>query len=403
MERFRGRSRIWMGLLVLGALLLITYLPAHPQAAPIRIGLPLSFASQPVQSRGVEDGLRLALEEAGGRVAGRSFELFREDDEGSPTVALSKVRRLVEERQVDFLVGPVWSHVALALVDYLRTRDVIWVIPIPTTRLLMTPERATPRMFRLVDTSDQNSFPLGRWVVNKRGHRNLVAIGFDVAAGHDGIGAFEAGVRAAGGRVLRKIFVRVGTVDFAPFLTPANMEGADAVYAWFAGVDAIRFLKQYDAFGWKARLPLYGGRPMADEAYVGEAGDSALGVIVVTPYTPLLETPESRRFVQAFRQRYGRLPFSYEESGYTAGKLILAGLQAMKGDTSQREELARAMRREAPKIMTPAGPLRLDRYNQRIFDLYVVRVERREGQLLNVPIDRIGQVAQVDVWQWWRR
>ncbi|MDR5708372.1 MAG: ABC transporter substrate-binding protein [Armatimonadota bacterium] len=393
----------WVGLAVLIVLLLIGSLPGYPQAAPVRIGLVLSFASQPVQSRGVEEGLRLALEEVGNRVAGRTFELYREDDEGSPTVGLSKTRRLVEERRVDFLVGTVWSHVALALVDYLRTRDVIWIIPVATTRLLMTPERATPRMFRLVDTSDQNSFPLGRWVVHKRGHRNLVAIGFDVAAGHDGIGAFEAGVRAAGGRVLRKIFVRVGTVDYAPFLTPANLEGADAVYAWFAGVDAIRFLKQYDAFGWKARLPLYGGRPMVDEAYVSEAGDSALGVIAITPYTPLLDTPESRRFVQAFQRRYGRLPFSYEESGYTTGKLILAGLQAVRGDTSRREELAQALRREAPKIITPAGPLRLDRYNQRIFDQYVVRVERREGQLLNVPIDRIGQVAQVDVWQWWRR
>lgn len=347
--------------------------------------------------------MQLAVEEEGGQVAGRRIELLREDTEVNPTVALTKARRLVEERRVEFIVGPVWSHEALALLDYLKARDVIWVIPVAATRLLMTPERATPRMFRVVETTDQSGFPHGRWMVRSRGHKNIVVFGTDVAFGHDSVGAFEAGVRAAGGQVLRKVFVRIGTVNFAPFLTAANLSGAEAVYACFAGIDAVRFVQQYAELGWKSRIPLQGCNPLVDDPYLGEIGESAVGVISLAHYTSVVDTPQNRKFVELYQRKFRQVPYRYSEYGYTAGKLILAGLQAMRGDTSSPEELARAMRRAAQKVLTPVGPLRFDRWNQRIFDIYVLQVERREGRLVNVPIDRLGRIAQVDVWQWWRR
>lgn len=374
------------------------------QERPVRIGLLLSYTGgSPFQAIGTEQGVQLAVEEAGGQVAGRRVELLREDTEVNPTVALAKARRLVEERRVEVLIGPVWSHEALALLDYLKARDVIWVIPVAATRLLMTPERAGPRMFRVVETTDQSSFPHGRWVVRSRGHRNVVVFATDVAFGHDSAGAFEAGVRAAGGQVLRKVFVRLGTLDFAPFLTATNMSGAEAVYACFAGIDAIRFVQQYAELGWKARLPLHGCNPLVDDPYLPEIGEAAVGVFSLAHYTSVLDTPENQRFVEAYQRKFRQVPYRYSEYGYAAGKLILAGLRATRGEAGRPEDLASAMKRSAQNVVTPVGPLRFDRWNQRVFDLYVLRVERREGRLVNVPVDRMGRISQVDVWQWWRK
>lgn len=391
-------------LLLVGFVALALGAPGTGQERPVRVGLLLSYTGpSPFQAIGTEQGVQLAMEEERAQVAGRRIELLREDTEVNPTVALIKARRLVEERRVEFIVGPVWSHEALALLDYLKTRDIVWIIPVAATRLLMTPERATQRMFRVVETTDQSSYPHGRWMVRSQGYRNLVVFATDVAFGHDSAGAFEAGIRAGGGQVLRKIFVRLGTVNFAPFLTPSNLSGAEAVYACFAGVDAIRFVQQYTELGWKGRIPLHGCNPLVDDPYLQEIGEAAVGVASPAHYTAVLDTPENRRFVEAYQRKFRQTPYRYSEYGYAAGKLIVEGLRSTRGDTSRPDELARAMKQSAQKIMTPVGPLRFDRWNQRVFDLYLLRVERRDGRLVNIPVDRLGRIAQVDVWQWWRR
>ncbi len=395
------------GVVCLGCLLCLLFLKGTALSAektPIKIGVLVSYTGiAPLQGKGVSDGVELAVDEVGRKAGGRSIQVFKEDTEFNPTVGLTKVRRLIDEQKVDFIVGPISSAVALAMYDYVLKNKVIWIIPCAFTRELTSPQKANEKMFRTVETTDQANYPLGKWIMKKTPYRTLALTGQDYKAGHDSVDAFKAGFEEAGGKVIKEVYPKVGTMDFAPFLTSLDVKGADAVYAWYSGTDAVRFVQQYQEFGLKKRLPLFGQVTIVDDPYLASIGPSALGVVATTHYPVTLDTPQNRAFVKAYDAKYREHPSRYSEYGYTAGKMIVAGIEALKGDIGDTPRLAKEIKRVSAKIETPSGPLAFDQYNQRIVNLYVTKVEEQNGKLANVVIDNIGKVGQADVWKWWNK
>jgi branched-chain amino acid transport system substrate-binding protein len=406
----RNQRNEWflvLAVLVLGLVLMPVSKGFAAEAAPIKVGFLLSYTGvAPLQAKGNSDGAELAFDEVGKKAGGRTIQVFKEDSELNPTVALTKVRRLVEDYKVNFIVGPVSSAEALAIYDYVLKNNVIWVIPCAFTRELTAPDKANEKMFRTTETSDQGNFPMGKWIMKNTPWRNVVATGQDYKAGHDSVDAFKAGFQEAGGKVLKDVYPKMGTMDFAPFLSSIDVKGADAVMAWTTGTDAIRFVQQYQEFGLKKRLPLFGGQvTVADDPYLPSVGDAALGVISQSHYPPTIDTPRNRAFVKAYMAKYNETPSRYSEYGYAAAKMIIAGIDAVKGDVGDVSRLAREMKRVASsgKIELPAGTLTIDQYNQRIVDVYVVKVEKKDGKLYNAVIDKIGKVSQADTWKWWMK
>jgi branched-chain amino acid transport system substrate-binding protein len=371
---------------------------------PIKVGLLLPYTgTMPLQAKGINDAVELYFDEIGKKAGGRTIQLFKEDDETNPTVGLTKVRRLVEDHKVNFIVGPVSSAVALAIHDYVRKQKVILINPCAFTRDLTSPEKAAENIFRTVETTDQGNYPIGKWMIKNTPHRNMVLTGSDYAAGHHSMDAFKAGFEEAGGKVIKEIYPKLGTMDFASFLTAMDVKGADAVYAWFAGTDAIRFVQQYQEFGLKKRLPLFGYNVIADDPYLASMGDAAVGIITGSIYPINLDTPKNNAFIKAYREKCGELPSRYSEMGYVAANMIGAVAEALKGEIEDISRTARELKRVSSQIEAPSGPLAFDQYNQRIVNMYVLKVEKRDGKLVNVVIDKLGKVTQEDVWKWWRR
>src|SRR5687768_4160802 len=87
-------------------------------AEDLKVGTVLSFSQvMGVYGNAILDGMNLAIEEAGEQVAGRKIVIVKEDDKNDPKVALQLVRRYIKDDKVNFLVGPVASHVAAAIRD----------------------------------------------------------------------------------------------------------------------------------------------------------------------------------------------------------------------------------------------------------------------------------------------
>jgi branched-chain amino acid transport system substrate-binding protein len=369
----------------------------------VKVGFLLSYTGiTPLQAKGVNDGAELAFEEAGKKSGGRDIRVFKEDTEFNPTVALTKVRKLVEEQKVHFIIGPIGSAEAVAIQDYVSKQPVVLIVPCAFTKEVTSPAKASPNIFRTVETTDQGNYPMGKWLYD-RGHRNVILAAQDYKAGHDSVDAFRAGFEKAGGKIVKEVYTPLGTMDFAPFMAAMDVKGADATYAFYGGTDAVRFVQQYDEFGLKRRIPLYGYTAIADDPYLPSMGDAAIGVISSTAYTPALDNKANQAFVAAYRKKYGELPSHYSEYGYVAGKMIVAVSAALNGRIEDVTATAKEMTRAASKIETPSGPLNFDRYNQRIVNEYVQKVEKRDGKLVNVIIGRLGQVGQEDVWGWWRK
>ncbi len=132
-------------------------------------------------------------------------------------------------------------------------------------------------------------------------------------------------------------------------------------------------------------------------------GDAALGIVTSCHYAWTIDSPENNAFVKAYQGKWGEVPSRYSEFGYVSAQCIGAAAEALKGNLENIAQVADAIRKGAPRIETPSGPLAFDQYNQRVVNVYVEKVEKRDGKLVNVVIDKIGKVAQTDVWKWWNK
>ena len=85
-----------------------------------------------------------------------------------------------------------------------------------------------------------------------------VSVSWNYAAGKEMIGAFREGFEKNGGSVLKEIFVPFPSAEFQANLTEIASLKPDAVFAFFAGAGAVKFVKDYSESGLKERIPLFG-------------------------------------------------------------------------------------------------------------------------------------------------
>jgi branched-chain amino acid transport system substrate-binding protein len=346
-------------------------------------------------------GVELYVTRNGGRAAGRELQILKEDDQAKPEVALAKLRKLVEVDRVDVLIGPISSAVALAIRDYVHDQSVPLLVPAAFTRVLTSPQKASPNIFRLSETTDQANYPMGAWLVKNTRYRRVIVMAADFAGGRHSVEAFTAGFRAAGGEVVAEIYPPFDTHDFGPYLRQAAAIRADAVYAWFAGADAIRFVQQYRQSG--PELPLTGHSALTADTILPKIGEAALAIVSVGSYSAAIDTPQNAQFVREYEAAYGSWPSRYSECGWTAAALIVAAVDALKGDLSDRDKVRDALKNALPVIKPPRGPMQFDAYRQAITPIYVTRTERRAGRVVNVVIDTLPAVSQEATWGWWNK
>jgi len=396
------RSMTRVALILLAAVLVPAI--AFGQTGPIKIGLLFPYTG-PIATVGTDAtrGFELHLAKIGGKAGGRELQVLKEDTEFKPDIGLTKARKLVERDRVDLLVGPVNSAVALAIRDYVTRQGIPLVIPVAFSKEITAPGKTSPWIFRVIETTDQGNFAMGKWVYRNTPHRKIVIISLDIVAGRDVAGAFKAGFTGEGGEIVKEIFMPVGTPDVAPYLAQVVALPADAVYAFTGGADGIRFVKTYQEYGLKGKLPLLAYNTVVDDVLLPAMGDAAIGIVAVGTYSAALDTPESRAFVQDYEARYNGWPSAHSERGFVAGQLVAAAIDLLKGEAADRARLRDALRSAVTKILPPRGPIRFDRYQQAISPVYVTKVERRGTRLVNAVIDRIPDTSQEESWKWWNK
>ena len=378
------------------ALAFVTSAPAFAQAPkpPIKIGfITVLTGGLAAAGKEMEQGFRLALEEVRGEVAGRKVEVLVEDTEAKPDIGLTKARKLVENDRVHLLAGVLHSGVSLAVGSYVAGKGTPLVITNAIAKSL-TQDKRSPNIFRTSWAGAQAYFPFGPYVVGKLGYRRLVVTYADYAAGQDmGIGFMEY-FKRAGGEVVDTVTPPLGTADFAPYLAKivARVGATDAVWAWFPGADAVRFVKQYVEFGLKEKIPLVAGGSLVEETVLPAQGKAALGIISADIYTPTWESPENRAFVAAFQKRYNMTPSRYADQGYTGARVILEALKAVNGQIEDVPRFLSALRKV--EVVTGRGPIRFDSHQNAILNVQFRQVREVGGKIENVVLEVIPGVDQ---------
>jgi branched-chain amino acid transport system substrate-binding protein len=369
---------------------------------PVKIGLLLPCSGvDSAQGTDATKGFELFLGQSGSQAGGRELRLIKEDDRAIAGVAREKLRKLVEVDRVDFVIGPISSAVVLAIRDYVHQTGVPLLVPAAFTRVLTSPQQASPSIFRLSDTSDQSNYPMGAWLMRHAPHRRMIVIAADFAGGRHSVEAFMAGFRAAGGEIAAEIYPPFDTADFSPYLKEIAAARGDAVYAWFAGGDAVRFVTQYRDSG--LGLPLTGHSALVGETLLPLIGDAALGITAVGAYSAAIRTPVNQKFVGDYEAAHHECPSRYSECGWDAAALICGAVDALHGDLGDRARVRQALKDALPSIEPPRGPMRFDDYRQVVTPIYFTRTEKQDGRLVNTVIDSMPAVSQESTWGWWNK
>lgn len=360
---------------------------------PIKLGLLVPYTGV-FTSNGVDitRGAELYLDEVGWKAGGREIKLFKEDSEMNGQVSLQKARRLVESEKIDILTGVVSSTVAYAIRDYVVGNKLPFIVSNAGARDL-TRGDANEYIFRVSFANGQYEYPMAKYVYDKMNIRKVVVMAPDYAAGLEKAEGFMISFKEAGGEVIQEIYPKLGTTDYGPYL--AQVQDADAVFVHFSAADSIKFVKQYDEYGLKNKLPLLSAGDLVDESSLPGQGDSALGIISALHYSAALTTPENQEFVKNYTAKYGVGPNMFAEEGYVSAQVIVKALEATGGNTLDKAQLLEAIRNV--QFDAPRGPFKFDPKTQNvIFNTYIRKTEKIDGTLVNSVIETIPNIS--DYW-----
>jgi branched-chain amino acid transport system substrate-binding protein len=366
--------------------------PAWAQKGPIKVGFlaPMTGGAAAV-GKDMSNGFAMYLEEIGNQIAGRKLEVIVEDTQGQPAIALTKLRKLVESDRVHVLAGLLFAHVGYALAPKVDEYKIPMLYPVVSADDL-TQRKPAQWVIRTGWTSSQPNQPFGEWVAKTLGYKKVVAIAMDYAFGWEQVAGFQKTFEESGGQVIQKLWPPLGTTDFAPYLAQIRRD-TDAVFAVMVAASSLRFPKQYQDAGLKARFPLIGGGTTFDEFVLPSLGDEAIGGVSPLIYSAAIDTPVNRKFVKDFRTKFGKVPGYYGETCYTAARWINEAAKAVGGNVEDREKFLAALKKvEIPDA--PRGPIKLDAHGNPVQNIYVRKVEKKDGELWNTVIHTFTGVSQ---------
>lgn len=378
---------------VAGATALGTLAPiglARAQGAKLKVGLMLPYTGTfTALGVAITNGFKLAVEERGGKLGGREIEYFVVDDESNPGKAPENTNKLVQRDKVDVVIGTVHSGVAMGMAKVIRESGTLWINPNAGADEVTGPLCA-PNIFRTSFSNWQTTHALGK-VLKARGHKNAVFITWKYAAGEQMMAGFKEGFEKEGGKLIKELYTPFPQVEFQALLTEIASIKPDAVVSFFAGGGAAKFLKDYAAAGLKGKIPLYGSGFLTD-GVLEAVGDAAEGVETTLHYADGLNTKKDNAFRLAYAKTYKLQPDVYAVQGYDAGQLLAAGLDAVKGNVSQKAAMIKAM--ESAKIDSPRGVWTLSKAHNPVQDMYLRKVVGKQNLVQGVAWKALADPAR---------
>lgn len=356
--------------------------PAAFAQAPgkIKVGLMLpatgTFAALGVA---IENGFKLYVNEQGGKIAGREVEFVKVDDESDPAKATDNVNKLIKRDNVDVLVGTVHSGVAMAMAKVAKQTGTLLIVPNAGADAVTGP-MCGQNIFRSSFSNWQPGYAMGEAMAAK-GHKNVVTITWKYAAGDESVKGFKEAFEKKGGKVVKELTLPFPNVEFQALLTEIAATKPDAVYTFFAGGGAVKFVKDYAAAGLKKSIPLYGAGFLTDGTLEAQGAD-ADGLLTTLHYADGLNTPRDQSFRLAYAKAFKLQPDVYAMQGYDAAQILAVGAQAVKGDLSKKAEFAEAVRKA--KFESPRGSFTMSNSHNPVQDIYLRQVSGKENKMVGI-------------------
>jgi branched-chain amino acid transport system substrate-binding protein len=277
------------------------------------------------------------------------------------------------------LVGTVHSGVAMAMAKVAKDTGTILLVPNAGADAV-TGAMCASNIFRSSFSNWQPGYAMGE-VVAKKGAKKVVTITWKYAAGDESVKGFKEAFEKGGGQVVKELNLPFPNVEFQALLTEIAAAKPDAVYTFFAGGGAVKFVKDYAAAGLKKSIPLYGAGFLTDGTLEAQGLD-ADGLLTTLHYSDSLGTPRDNAFRLSYAKSFKLQPDVYAVQGYDAAQMLGIGLAAVKGDITKKADFAAAI--EKARIDSPRGPFTLGKNHNPVQDIYLRQVSGKENKLVGV-------------------
>jgi len=236
----KRREFIKLGLAAAGASIFPIY--GRAQAREIRIGQQADITGVLAQiGYWNQKAAKAAVDKinAEGGIAGKKIAYFAEDTGAVAQKGLTKFRKLVEENQVDFVIGTIHGGTALATLPAAEELKTPIFFTAETQDII---ENANRYIFRSRTDARAHWWASAEWAVKNLGKRwSYIVADYAWGRGHEK--ECRQRVDHFGGESLSSIFVPLGTKDFVPYLTKVDPK-TEVLFNCFFGAENVGFTQQ---------------------------------------------------------------------------------------------------------------------------------------------------------------
>jgi branched-chain amino acid transport system substrate-binding protein len=359
--------------------------------ATIKIGLILPYSGQFADAATqMDNAIKLFMKQNGDTIAGKKIEIIRKDVGGiNPPVAKRLAQELITRDQVDLIAGFVLTPNAMAAGDVSQEAKKFMVVFNAATAIITTKSQY---MARTSLTIPQLNEAFGKWAFTKGGVKKAYTMVSDYGPGHDAEQAFQTGFKAAGGEIIGSVRMAVANPDFSAYVQKAKDLNPEGIFIFIPGGAQPGALgKAFAERGLDTKkTKIMGQLEITDEHALASMGDAALGIITSGHYDYNHKSKMNADFVKAYNAEFKRNPDFFSIGAWDGMHLIYAALKKTNGDTDAEKliDAAKGMKWESPR-----GPISIDPNTRDIIQtVYIRKVEKVNGKLVNVDIDSIPNV-----------
>jgi len=358
------------------------------QAQELKIGIMAVLSGpQAVLGGQLRDGFMLGIKHAGGKLGGLATTVTVQDDELKPDVAVGKAKQLIERDKVDFVVGPVFSNILMAIHKPITEASTFLISPNAGPSPLAG-KGCSPFFFATSYQNDQPPEVLGKYAQDK-GYKKAFLLAPNYQAGKDMIGGFKKHFK---GEIADEVYTPLGQLDFQAELAKIAAAKPDAFFVFMPGGMGVNLVKQYRQAGLDS-IPFLSVFTV-DESTLPAQQDAAVGFFSGMTWAPDTNTPENKKFVAEFEKEYGYVPGSYAMQSYDTAMLIDSAVKAVGGKLDNKDALRAAIKKADFKSVR--GPFKFNSNGFPVQDFYLVKVAKRaDGKFETQIVQKIFE-AQGD-------
>jgi branched-chain amino acid transport system substrate-binding protein len=329
---------------------------------------------------------------------GKEIEIqyvYRDATSSGPEKSKQLAEELVLREKVKFLAGFDLSPQAMAVADIATQAKIPTVIMNAATASIT---RGSPYFVRVSMTIPQHGTVAGRWAA-KNGIKTAITAVSDYAPGYDAETYFTKEFTAGGGKVLDKMRMPQQETNYSVYMEKVLQAKPDALYMFQpAGSPSIALVKAYAERGLKAAGIKLLGTGETQEIMMGGYSDDVIGTVTSFHYTESNKNPENLKMIAQIKKMFGeKAGTDIASVAAWDGTDMIHRAVAKLGANAEGLKYVEFMKNEKFDN-SPRGPMAIDPVERDVVqNMYIRRVEKRDGKYINVDIDTIPMVK--DPWK----